>query len=117
MLQISSTSRVYFSKNSIDFRCGIESLMGYCCNVLLMDPMSGGYFLFKNKSGKQLKILHYDGVGFYLCLRRFSKGKINWWPENREDCIMEPRELSLLLLGGNPKTALLPAYWKNLSDT
>jgi len=112
MLQISSSSKIYFAKTYIDFRCGIESLMGYCSNILSKDPMSGAYFVFKNKSGKQLKILHYDGVGFYLCLRRFSKGKISWWPESREECTMEARELSLLLFGGNPKTALLPSHWK-----
>jgi len=116
MLQISSTSRIFFAKESIDFRCGIESLMGYCCRVLLLDPMSGGYFVFRNKNGKQIKILHYDGVGFYLCLRRFSQGKINWWPSSREECVMEARELSLLLLGGNPQAALLPACWKKIKS-
>ena len=114
MLQISSTSKIYFGINIIDFRCGIESLMGYCCNVLFKDPMSGAYFVFRNKNGKQLKILHYDGVGFYLCLRGFSKGKITWWPESREDCVMEARELCLLLFGGSPQTASLPSYWKKV---
>jgi transposase len=114
MLQISSTSKIYFGMNSIDFRGGIESLMGYCCHVLEKDPMNGGYFVFRNKSGKQLKILHYDGVGFYLCIRRFSKGKITWWPENQGQETMEPRELCLLLFGGSPKTALLPNYWKKV---
>ena len=115
MLQISSTSKVYFAKNSIDFRCGIESLSGFCCHKLMQDPMSGAYFVFKNKKGSQLKVLNYDGVGYFLCLRRFSKGKISWWPIEREECVMEPRELSLLLFGGSPQTALLPGYWKKFS--
>jgi transposase len=114
MLQFSSASKIYFAKKSIDFRCGIESLSGYCTNTLLKSPMCGAYFVFRNKSGNQVKILHYDGVGFYLCLRRFSKGRISWWPDNREDCVMEPRELSLLLLGGSPQNALLPPYWKKV---
>jgi transposase len=114
MLQISAADKVYFGKNSIDFRCGIESLMGYCANVLLKNPMCGGYFVFKNRKNTQLKILHYDGVGFYLCLRRFSKGKIAWWPEGGNDLVMQPRELLILLLGGNPQTSMLPSFWKKL---
>ena len=113
MLQISSTSKIYFSKNGVDFRSGIEKLSGYCRNHLMINPMNGAYFVFKNKTGKQLKILHYDGVGYFLCIRRFSKGKLSWWPK-REINQMDVRELQILLFGGNPETAQFPEFWKKI---
>lgn len=114
MLQMNASSKIYFAKNSIDFRCGIESLMGYCARVLGKDPMGGAFFVYRNRTGSQLKVLHYDGVGFFLLLRRFSQGKIVWWPVERECEEMDPRELCLLLMGGNPQEALLPLYWKKI---
>lgn len=113
MLQLTSANKIFFSKPSIDFRSGIEKLSGYCRNVIKINPMGGAYFVFKNKASTQLKILHYDGVGYFLCIRRFSKGKAIWWP-NREGNVMDARELQILLFGGNPDKADFPEYWKKI---
>lgn len=113
MLQITSANKIYFSTSGVDFRSGIEKLSAYCRNVIKMNPMNGAYFVFKNKSSKQIKILHYDGVGYFLCIRRFSKGKIGWWPD-RNNNEMDARELQILLFGGNPEKAEFPEYWKKL---
>jgi transposase len=42
--------------------------------------MSGTLFLFRNRSGTAIKLLTYDGQGYWLCLKRFSQGKLQWWP-------------------------------------
>jgi transposase len=65
MLQLSAVNKIYFAHGNVDFRSGIESLSGYCRNTLKHDPMCGAFFVFRNKKGSQLKILCYDGVGFF----------------------------------------------------
>ena len=31
-----------------------------------------------------IKVLVYDGTGFWLCYKRFSQGKIMHWPNSQE---------------------------------
>jgi transposase len=63
----------------VDFRKGIDGLAKVCREVLNFDPFSGYVFIFRNKKGSALKILMYDGQGFWLCQKRLSKGRFIWW--------------------------------------
>ncbi|PCJ21359.1 MAG: hypothetical protein COB02_01875 [Candidatus Cloacimonadota bacterium] len=107
MLQIVPQMKIYLAVEPIDFRCGIESLGGICKNVLKKDPFSGYLFLFTNKSKIGIKVLVYDEQGFWLCYKRFSKGKLKWWPSNKQylsnDIELNSVELQNLLMNINPK--------------
>jgi transposase len=76
MIYVAAGTRIFFAHGNIDFRNGIDGLAGVCRRVLEKDPFNGGYFVFKNRSGTQLRILHFDGLGFFLCIRRFSEGSM-----------------------------------------
>ena len=41
--------------------------------------VSGAGRSSRNRSATALKLLVYDGNGFWLCLRRLSCGKLLWW--------------------------------------
>lgn len=84
MLQVTAKHNIFIAIKPIDFRCGIDALAGYCKNVLALDPLSGHVFVFRNKNAKSIKILTYDSQGFWLCLKRLSHKKFNWWPTSRE---------------------------------
>jgi transposase len=66
---------------------------------LAEDPFSGALFVFRNRRGTALKMLCYDGVGFYLFTRRFSRGRIRWWPENQDTPLrpIQAQQLAVLL--------------------
>ncbi len=113
MIHITAGSKIYFAHESIDFRQGIDGLANTCRRVIERDPFNGAFFVFKNRSGTQLRILHYDGIGFWLCMRRFSKGHIQWWPKP-DVKVMEHRELMVLLLGGNPDNARFIPEWRKV---
>ena len=66
--------------NSYDFRKGIDGISALCRRKLAVDPFSGCVFVFTNKRRTAIKILVYDGQGFWLCMKRFSKGRLKWWP-------------------------------------
>ena len=115
MLQISPQSRILASIKPIDFRKGIDSLAGACLNQLDQDPLSGTIFLFRNHENNAIKILVYDGQGFWLCVKRLSKGKFTWWPTGsgsttKVDC----RELMTLIWNGNPSKANFSDDWKKV---
>ena len=66
-------------------------------------------FVFTNKRHISLKILIYDGMGFWLCIRRFSKGKLAWWPQNIEQAKnISAKELQIIFYQGNPLFYKLP---------
>jgi transposase len=115
MLQVTPQSRILAAVNPIDFRKGIDGLAGICLNQLLHDPLSGTIFLFRNRENTAIKILCYDGQGFWLCTKRLSKGKFMWWPTGAEattkvDC----RELLTLIWNGNPTKAKFSDDWRKV---
>ena len=67
MIQITPHMRNLAAVEPIDFRAGIDGLAGACRRRLEADPFSGGLFVFSNRARTAIKILVYDGQGFWLC--------------------------------------------------
>jgi hypothetical protein len=78
MLQLSAQSVIYVATISIDFRKGIDGIVGVCKKELSIDPFSGSLFLFYNRSKTTIKILFYDGQGFILYTKRLSQGRFQY---------------------------------------
>ena len=99
MIQITPQTQVYVAIEPADFRCGIDGLARRCKNVLSHDPFSGAVFAFRNRRGTAVKLLFYDGQGFWLCHKRLSKGRFRFWPRGTGECIssLEAHELHVLL--------------------
>jgi len=114
MIQITPQMRILLGIEPIDFRKGIDGIAGVCRNVIAVDPFTGCVFVFRNRLGTSLKILMYDGQGFWLCQKRFSRGRLNWWPQAGENRIRQltVQEFQILLWNGNPEDIRLAACWK-----
>jgi transposase len=67
-----------------DFRAGIDGLVFACRKRLEADPFSGALFVFANRGRTAIKILVYDGQGFWLCHKRLSSSKFTWWPDGAD---------------------------------
>ena len=65
MLQLAPQMRILVAVESVDGRKGIDGLAQVCRQKLAEDPFSGCVFIFKNRRGTSLKILAYDGQGFF----------------------------------------------------
>ena len=74
MIAITPQMRILLVTEPVDFRKGIDELAAVCRNILDKDPFSGYLFVFANKNKTSIKILVYDGQGFWLCQKRLSKG-------------------------------------------
>ncbi len=116
MLQLTPQTRVFIACQPADFRRGIDGLAALCRQRLGADPMGGAIFVFRNRRGTSLKLLCYDGQGFWLCQKRLSQGRLNWWPASAQ--ASEPlsaRELQILLWNGNPQAAALAEDWRRVA--
>ena len=72
MIQIPPHLRVFQHIAPVDFRKGIDGLVGVCRSRLRQDPMNGAVFVFINRRRTSIKLLCYDGQGFWLCQKRLS---------------------------------------------
>ena len=80
MIQITPHMRILVAVQPVDFRCGIDALVGACTQRLNADPFSGALFVFGNRQRTAIKVLVYDGQGFWLCHKRLSSGSFPFWP-------------------------------------
>ena len=119
MLQIGPQQKVYVALEPVDFRKGIDGLAALCRQQLKQDPLSGAVFLFSNRRQTSLKLLVYDGQGFWLCLKRFSQGRLRWWPTaaGAAVTVLAAGQLPILLWNGNPDKAALAPLWRPLADS
>jgi transposase len=120
MITITPQMRILCFTEVVDFRRGLDGLLGICRTRLSsVDPFSGVLFLFCNRSRKAIKGVVYDGQGFWLVMKRLSSGKFSYWPsgqsESGEVSELLSRELSVLLWNGDPRKALMGEDFKRVS--
>ena len=120
MLQVTPHMKILICVDPIDFRNGIDGFAAVCRNQLGQDPYQGTLFLFRSRSRSTIKILVYDGQGFWLCTKRLSTGKFQWWPsqETKEKSVtINSWDLQTLLGNGNPSLASFGKDWKKLASS
>lgn len=117
MLAISASMRVFLAVEPADFRKGIDGLSRLCRTQLESDPFSGAVFVFRNKKATALKILAFDGQGFWLCQKRLSKGRFTWWPKGKDTLVsrLDVHQLQLLIWNGDLATVKVAPYWKKIN--
>ena len=115
LIQITPQLRILVAIDSIDARKGIDSLAQLCREKLEADPFSGCLFIFRSRRGTAIKLLAYDGQGFWLATKRLSKGCFKWWPTGSEPArILRAHQAQLLLAAANPDAEAPPA-WRQVS--
>ena len=103
MIQITPQMRILVAVEPTDFRRGIDGLARVCTDALRHDPFNGWVFVFRNRPATAVKILVYDGQGFWLCHKRLSSGKFRWWPSPGATArSLAAHELQVLLAAGDP---------------
>ncbi|MBF0554083.1 MAG: IS66 family insertion sequence element accessory protein TnpB, partial [Nitrospirae bacterium] len=78
MLQLTPQMRILLAVDAVGFRKGIDGLCKLSRDVMKSEPYSGYVFVFRNRRSTSIKILTYDGQGFWLCQKRLSKGRFTW---------------------------------------
>jgi len=116
MIQITPQMRILVAVEAADFRKGIDGLARICKEELQRDPFCGAVFVFRNRRATAVKVLVYDGQGFWLCHKRLSTGRFRWWPTDRSAAAktLEAHQLHVLLSAGNPDAAQAAPPWRRV---
>jgi len=103
--------RILVAIEPVDLRKGIDGLAQLCRERLGADPFSGCLFIFRGRRATAIKLLAYDGQGFWLAQKRLSKGRFRWWPTGEEAAHrLQAHQAQLLLAAGNPDAKAAPVW-------
>ncbi|NTV42918.1 MAG: IS66 family insertion sequence element accessory protein TnpB [Syntrophobacteraceae bacterium] len=116
MIQITPHMRILLAVDPVDFRKGIDGLCRLCRTELQSDPFSGTLFVFYNRRRTALRILSYDGQGFWLCQKRLSCGRFRRLPAaDARMSSLAALELQTLLWNGDLHRLDPQVPWRKLS--
>lgn len=117
MIQITPHMRILVAVQPVDFRKGIDGLAALCRQALESDPQAGTLFVFCSRRRYAIKMLTYDGQGFWIFQKRLSQGRFNGWPQSQGASVRwDPHQLHLLLWNGDPANTSAAPMWKPLSQ-
>jgi transposase len=103
--------RILVAVEPVDGRKGIDGLAALCKQRLSEDPFSGCIFVFRTRRGMSIRLLTYDGQGFWLAQKRLSQGRFRTWPQgDAASYALEYYQAHVLLAAGNPAVAAAPVW-------
>jgi len=116
MIHITAQMRVLVAIEPVDGRKGIDSLVRVCQGQLSEDPMTGCVFVFRSRRGTSIRLLSYDGQGYWLAQKRLSKGRFTWWPEASAAAKqLEAYEAQLLMVAGDVSRVRAAPMWRRVN--
>ena len=105
MLSIPQAVPIFLYTRPADLRKGFDGLSGLVRREFAADPLDGSLFLFINRRRDRLKILHWDGAGYWLYYRLLESGTFETIPSNGPCAQLDSTQLSMLLGGVSLATA------------
>jgi len=118
MLMLGPAIKVYLARGATDMRKSFDALSGAVRVLLALDPLSGHLFVFCNRRRNMVKILYWDGAGFWVLAKRLARGTFAW-PEPadaRPGIELRPDELSALLGGIDLGRTTWRPWWRGGSE-
>ena len=101
MLTLAPGLKIYVYTRPTDMRNGINGLSGIVRDQFSADPTDGSLFVFINRRGDRLKMLYFDGGGFWLYYRVLEAGTFEMISAEGESPVieMDTTQLAMLLAG------------------
>jgi transposase len=91
---------VYLCCGYTDMRKSINGLMTMVKDSFSLDPFADALFVFCNKSRDRIKLLEWDGDGFWLYFKRLERGRFHWPKEgDASTMVLDSKELNCLIDG------------------
>jgi transposase len=111
MIQLTAQHQLFVWVYPLDFRKGLDGLIGHCRSKLNQNPFSGAVFAFRNKKGTAIKLLTFDGTGFWLMHKRFSQGVLQYWPKTIDEKISA---IALMVILNQGQPGEMQPSWREL---
>ena len=84
IINLEEIDGIYMATGPTDLRKGIDGYSAIVSSKMELDPFEKNLYLFSNRMKDKIKILYWDGNGFWLFYKRLESGKFRWLKENEE---------------------------------
>ena len=101
MLSFASGMKIVVYTQVTDMRKSFNGLSGIVREEFGADPTDGSLFIFINRRRDRMKLLHFDGGGYWLYYRLLEAGTFEELKPKDDSCRLQldSTELSMLLSG------------------
>ena len=101
MLSLASGVKIFVYTQAADMRKGFNGLSGIVRSEFQADPTDGSLFIFINRRRDRMKLLHFDGGGYWLYYRLLEAGTFEELKPKDDSCRLQidATQLSMLLSG------------------
>ena len=105
MFRFDEKLKVYLHRDPVDFRYGMNSLSILVEQAMQLNPMDSSLYVFGNRRRDRIKILGWDGNGFWLLTKRLEVDHFIW-PDNKAEVVRMTTDLLHALLDGDDITTI-----------
>lgn len=107
MLNFSHQTRVFLCTQPVDLRKSFRGLWFLAESLLQQDPVSGHWFVFLNRRADRMKLLGWDGRGFWIWYMHLEAGTFQSLaaPDGRGHLEIDITQLSLIINGIDVRSA------------
>jgi transposase len=101
MLSFARGMKIFVYTQVTDMRKGFNGLSGIVRSEFQSDPTDGSLFIFINRRRDRMKLLHFDGGGYWLYYRLLEAGTFEELKPKDDSCRLQidATQLSMLLWG------------------
>ena len=101
MLSFPLQAPIYLYAGVCDMRKSFDGLLGLIAQAEIDNPLSGAWFVFRNRQGDKLKIMYFDGDGLAIWYKRLEQGRFQWpaMAEGQASTSIDASQLRLILEG------------------
>ena len=102
LLSLPSNLRIFVARAAVDMRKSFDGLSLMVQHEFHREAFTGDLFVFFNRQRDFVKLLQWDGKGFWLFAKRLERGAFARWPEEDGDsaCVAIDRARLVMLLEG-----------------
>jgi transposase len=115
VLSFTGSLKIFVSLEACDLRKNFNGLHALVSERLGEDPRTGALFVFCNRRHNRIKILYWDGTGFWILTKRLEEGTFSW-PRDIESSRLKlqltPEALALLTDGIDLRGAKMRPWYE-----
>jgi transposase len=115
VLSFTGSLKIFVALHACDLRKNFNGLHALVTEGLKEDPRTGALFVFCNRRHNRIKILYWDGTGFWVMTKRLEQGTFSWPRDIEPDRVklqLTPEALALLTDGIDLRGAKMRPWYE-----
>ncbi len=105
MVSVPASVAIYVRTSTTDLRKGFDGLSGIVRGEFGADPQDGSLFVFFNRRQDRMKILLWDGSGYWLFYKLLEAGTFEVISSDEKRVQIDATQLAMLLSGVSLKAS------------